>query len=65
MLFCRLAKNSYGAFSGIRRGIRVRLLFRSRNGNRLDEHDRRWLGLQLFGRDFDVQPVALTQKVQC
>ena len=53
MLFCRLTKNRYGA---IRRfGIRY-------TGNRLDGNDRRWLGLQLFGRDFDVQPVALTQK---
>ena len=40
----------------------IRLLFRPKRGNRLDGNDRRWLGLQLFGRDFDVQPVALTQK---
>ena len=39
----------------------IRLLFRSKRGNRLDGNDRRWLGLQLFGRDLEVKPVALTQ----
>ena len=48
--------------SRVTQRVSIKSLFRSREGNRLDGSDRRWLGLELFGRDFDVQPVALTQK---